>query len=85
MLRFLLVWVSMLGMAFDISMFATAQKMFSSLDSFALLAVPFFVLSGVIMNIGGIAARLVNFAKLFTGKLPGSLSYINIVGNMMFG
>lgn len=46
---------------------------------------PFFVLSGVIMNSGGIAARLVNFAKLFTGKLPGSLSYTNIVGNMMFG
>lgn len=75
----------MLILPFDISMFATAQKMFSSLDSFALLAVPFFVLSGVIMNSGGIAARLVNFAKLFTGKLPGSLSYTNIVGNMMFG
>ncbi|EJN5750203.1 TRAP transporter large permease [Salmonella enterica] len=75
----------MLVLPFDISMFATVQKMFSSLDSFALLAVPFFVLSGVIMNSGGIAARLVNFAKLFTGKLPGSLSYTNIVGNMMFG
>ncbi|EIC5303680.1 TRAP transporter large permease [Salmonella enterica subsp. enterica serovar Braenderup] len=75
----------MLVLPFDISMFATAQKMFSSLDSFALLAVPFFVLSGVIMNSGGIAARLVNFAKLFTGKLPGLLSYTNIVGNMMFG
>ncbi|EIQ2294684.1 TRAP transporter large permease [Salmonella enterica subsp. enterica serovar Newport] len=75
----------MLVLPFDISMFATAQKMFSSLDSFALLAVPFFVLSGVIMNSGGIASRLVNFAKLFTGKLPGSLSYTNIVGNMMFG
>lgn len=46
----------MLVLPFDISMFATAQKMFSSLDSFALLAVPFFVLSGVIMNSGGIAA-----------------------------
>lgn len=77
--------IMMLVLPFDISMFATAQKMFSSLDSFALLAVPFFVLSGVIMNSGGIAARLVNFAKLFTGKLPGSLSYTNIVGNMMFG
>ena len=75
----------MLVLPFDISMFATAQKMFSSLDSFALLAVPFFVLSGVIMNSGGIATRLVNFAKLFTGRLPGSLTYTNIVGNMMFG
>ena len=72
----------MLVLPFDVAMFSTAQKMFSS---FALLAVPFFVLSGVIMNSGGIASRLVNFAKLFTGKLPGSLSYTNIVGNMMFG
>ncbi len=61
----------MLVLPFDISMFATAQKMFSSTDSFALLAVPFFVLSGVIMNSGEL--------------LPGSLSYTNIVGNMMFG
>lgn len=54
----------MLVLPFDVAMFSTAQKMFSSLDSFALLAVPFFVLSGVIMNSGGIASRLVNFAKL---------------------
>ncbi len=75
----------MMVLPFDIAMFTTAQKMFSSLDSFALLAVPFFVLSGVIMNNGGIATRLVNFAKLFTGRIPGSLSYTNIAGNMMFG
>ncbi len=75
----------LLALPFDIAMFSTAQKMFSSLDSFALLAVPFFILSGVIMNNGGVATRLVNFAKLFTGKIPGSLSYTNIAGNMMFG
>ncbi|MBV1840554.1 TRAP transporter large permease [Photobacterium ganghwense] len=75
----------MLVLPFDIAMFTTAQKMFSSLDSFALLAVPFFILSGVIMNNGGIATRLVSFAKLFTGRIPGSLSYTNIAGNMMFG
>ncbi|MFM2478098.1 TRAP transporter large permease [Celerinatantimonas sp. MCCC 1A17872] len=75
----------MLVLPMDIAMFTTAQKMFSSLDSFALLAVPFFILSGVIMNNGGIATRLVNFAKLFTGRIPGSLSYTNIAGNMMFG
>lgn len=75
----------MLVLPFDIAMFTTAQKMFSSLDSFSLLAVPFFILSGVIMNSGGIATRLVNFAKLFTGRLPGSLSYTNIMGNMLFG
>lgn len=75
----------LMALDFNLAMFATAQKMFSSLDSFALLAVPFFILSGVIMNNGGIATRLVNFAKLFTGRVPGSLSYTNIAGNMMFG
>lgn len=69
----------------DVAFFTTAQKIFSSLDSFSLLAVPFFVLSGVIMNSGGIAIRLVNFAKLFSGQIPGSLSHTNIAGNMMFG
>lgn len=70
---------------FDIAIISMAQKMFSSLNSFSLLAVPFFVLSGVIMNSGGIATRLINFAKIFTGRLPGSLSYTNIAGNMLFG
>ncbi|WP_280541102.1 TRAP transporter large permease [Chromohalobacter sp. 11-W] len=69
----------------DIAIFTTAQKMVSSLDSFTLLAVPFFILSGVLMNNGGIALRLVNFAKLFSGRIPGSLAHTNIVGNMMFG
>ncbi|MDR5860384.1 TRAP transporter large permease [Halomonas eurihalina] len=69
----------------DIAIFTTAQKMASSLDSFTLLAVPFFIFSGVLMNNGGIALRLVNFAKLFSAKIPGSLAHTNIVGNMMFG
>lgn len=69
----------------DVALFTTAQKIFASLDSFSLLAVPFFILSGVIMNSGGIAIRLVNFAKLFSGQIPGSLSHTNIAGNMMFG
>ncbi|MDO3386670.1 TRAP transporter large permease [Gilvimarinus sp. SDUM040013] len=69
----------------DVALFTTSQKIFSSLDSFSLLAVPFFILSGVIMNSGGIAMRLVNFAKLFSGQIPGSLSHTNIAGNMMFG
>jgi tripartite ATP-independent transporter DctM subunit len=75
----------LLLMPMDRALFITAQKMVSSLDTFALLAVPFFILSGEIMNNGGIATRLVNFAKLFSGKIPGSLTHTNIVGNMMFG
>jgi tripartite ATP-independent transporter DctM subunit len=70
---------------FNAAVFTTAQKMVSSLDTFSLLAVPFFILSGVIMNNGGIALQLVNLAKLVSGRIPGSLTHTNIVGNMMFG
>lgn len=69
----------------DMALFTSAQKMLASLDSFSLLAVPFFILSGVIMNSGGIAVRLVDFAKLIAGRIPGSLAQTNIAGNMLFG
>ena len=69
----------------DMALFTSAQKMVASLDSFSLLAVPFFILSGVMMNSGGIAVRLVNFAKLIAGRIPGSLAQTNIAGNMLFG
>ncbi|MFS4437425.1 TRAP transporter large permease [Paracoccaceae bacterium GXU_MW_L88] len=69
----------------DMALFTSAQKMLASLDSFSLLAVPFFILSGVIMNSGGIAVRLVDFAKLIAGRVPGSLAQTNIAGNMLFG
>ncbi|WP_447893655.1 TRAP transporter large permease [Vreelandella sp. GE22] len=78
--------VTMLLIApFDVAVFTSAQKMVTGIDSFTLLAVPFFLLTGIIMNQGGIALRLVNVAKLFTGRLPGSLAHTNIVGNMLFG
>jgi tripartite ATP-independent transporter DctM subunit len=70
---------------FDIAVFTSAQKMVTGLDSFALLAVPFFVLSGIIMNNGGIALRLINLAKLLAGRMPGSLAHTNVLGNMLFG
>ncbi|MEQ8238305.1 MAG: TRAP transporter large permease [Cyclobacteriaceae bacterium] len=62
-----------------------AQRMATGLDSFALLAIPFFVLSGQLMNSGGIARRLVDFAKVLVGGLPGGLAFVNIVANMLFG
>lgn len=70
---------------FDVAIFSAAQKMFTGIDSFALLAVPFFILSGNIMNRGGIALRLINLAKLIGGRLPGSLAHANVIGNMLFG
>ena len=62
-----------------------AQRMATGLDSFALVAIPFFILSGELMNRGGIARRLVDFAKVMVGWLPGSLAYVNILGAMLFG
>jgi TRAP-type C4-dicarboxylate transport system permease large subunit len=62
-----------------------AQRMATGLDSFALLAIPFFILAGNIMNSGGIAYRLINFAKALVGNLTGGLAYVNVIANMLFG
>ncbi len=62
-----------------------AQRMATGLDSFALLAIPFFILAGALMNQGGIARRLIDFAKALLGMLPGGLAYVNILAAMLFG
>lgn len=62
-----------------------AQRMATGLDSFTLLAIPFFILAGQLMNSGGIALRLIEFAKVFVGRLPGGLSFVNVIANMLFG
>ena len=62
-----------------------AQRMATGLDSFSLLAIPFFVLAGQLMNKGGIAKRLVAFAKSLVGSLPGGLAHVNIIAAMLFG
>ena len=66
-------------------MFISAQKLVGGIDSFSLLAVPFFILAGLLMSSGGIARRLVNLSLLVLGKVPGSLALTNIAGNAMFG
>lgn len=75
----------LLVVPFEIAVFTSAQKMVSSLNSFSLVAIPFFVLSGIIMNNGGIAEKLVNFAMLFVGCIPGGLAHTNVLGNALFG
>lgn len=62
-----------------------AQRLATGLDSFALLAIPFFILSGQLMNRGGIARRLIDLAKVIVGRFPGGLAYVNILGSMLFG
>lgn len=73
--------------SFDPSVFAitAAQRVFSGIDSFALLALPFFTLAGNIMNKGGIAQRLVRLARLVVGWIPGYLAATNVLANMFFG
>ncbi|MDT0552851.1 TRAP transporter large permease [Urechidicola vernalis] len=80
---------SLLTMMVSISAVASfttvSQRIATGLDSFALLAIPFFVLSGQLMNKGGIAHRLIDFAKTLVGALPGGLALINIISAMLMG
>jgi len=62
-----------------------AQRIATGLDNFTLLAIPFFILSGQLMNKGGIAQRLINFAKTLVGSLPGGLAHINVMAAMLMG
>ncbi|SHI85771.1 TRAP transporter, DctM subunit [Tangfeifania diversioriginum] len=62
-----------------------AQRMGTGLDSFALLAIPFFILAGNIMNSGGIAIRLIDFARVLVGGIPGGVAMVNVLANMLFG
>ncbi|WP_020568969.1 TRAP transporter large permease [Neolewinella persica] len=62
-----------------------AQRMATGLDSFSLLAIPFFILAGQLMNRGGLAKRLIDFARALVGPLPGGLAAVNVVAAMLFG
>jgi tripartite ATP-independent transporter DctM subunit len=62
-----------------------AQQMATGINSFALLAIPFFILSGLLMGRGGIARRLIDFAKVLVGMFPGGLAYVNVLSCMFFG
>jgi tripartite ATP-independent transporter DctM subunit len=62
-----------------------AQRMGTGLDSFSLLAIPFFILAGELMNRGGIANRLIEFAKSLTGRMRGGLLHVNIIAAMLMG
>lgn len=72
-------------LTFDFGVFVSAQKIVTGINSFTLLAVPFFILSGLLMNTGGIAKKLIDFSQVLMGKVPGSLALTNIAGNALFG
>ncbi|USQ75924.1 TRAP transporter large permease [Ornithinimicrobium cryptoxanthini] len=70
---------------FEKAALVSSQRLFTGINSFTLLAIPFFVLAGVLMNTGGIAGRLIDAAKVLVGKTPASLANTNVVANAMFG
>lgn len=70
---------------FSGTMTTASQRLFIGTNSFSLIAIPFFILAGNIMNRGGIAIRLIKCAKLVGGKFYGPLAQANIVANMLFG
>jgi len=59
-----------------------AQKMFGGLENYGLLAIPLFMLTGELMNEGGMTKRLINMARVFVGGFRGGLAYINLLANM---
>ena len=77
-------FVAILAEGFDPSI-VVASKMAGGVNSFALLAIPFFILSGHLMGRGGMARRLIDFAGTLVGFLPGGLAYVNTMTCMLFG
>ncbi len=69
----------------DIPLEAVILKISDGTDDFALLAIPFFVLAGAIMAEGGMAARLINLARVFVGAIRGGLALVNILASSLFG
>jgi len=74
-----------LQIEFDYLLPTIGERLFSGLDSFSFLALPFFILSGNLMNQGGIAKRLLELAMVIGRRIPGTLWHSNVIANMLFG
>ncbi|MFS0557189.1 TRAP transporter large permease [Brevibacillus sp. 179-C9.3 HS] len=68
----------------NIPLLVVIQKMFNGTDSFPLMAIPFFLLAGKLMETGGISARLIRFANTIVGNLPGGLAIVAVMGCTFF-
>jgi tripartite ATP-independent transporter DctM subunit len=69
----------------DVPVIVMAQQMIQGINSYSLLAIPFFILTGQILGEGGLANRIVSFTNVFVGRIPGGLSLVNNVACMFFG
>jgi tripartite ATP-independent transporter DctM subunit len=73
------------ALTLDIPLAVIGQRMIQGLNSYSLLAIPFFILAGQIMSEGGLALRLINLAQLTVGAIRGGLAMVNCVACMLFG
>lgn len=71
--------------SFEIAAATVAQRMATGVYSFSLLAIPFFIMSGLLMGRGGIARRLTDLAAALVGRFPGGLAFVNVLSCMLFG
>ena len=76
--------VGYLAFTGGVPMTVVVQRMAPGLDSFPLLAIPLFILAGNLMNSGGLAARIFDFAQALLGHMRGSLAHVNIAASMIF-
>ena len=78
-------WASLTALGHAKPGFSVAHQTAAGIDSFTLLAIPFFILAGVLMGEGGMARRLIDLAQVLVGRLRGGLAYVNTVTCMLFG
>lgn len=68
----------------SIPLLVMPQKMYSSLDSFPLLAIPLFILAGAVMNVSGITSRLIDLSRILVGRLRGGMGHVTIMTSFLF-
>jgi len=69
----------------DITLWIIVHRMFTGIDTFTLMAIPFFMLAGELMVYSGTAEKLLNFANISVGRFRGGLGYVNVLASMLFG
>ncbi|MHC1760130.1 MAG: TRAP transporter large permease [Negativicutes bacterium] len=80
----ILTTIVLMVFAGELSSANIASSVYRGIDNFPLMAIPFFMLAGEIMNVGGMSRRIVNFANVLVGHVTGGLGYVSVVASMIF-
>ena len=80
----ILTTIVLMVFAGELSSANIASSVYRGIDNFPLMAIPFFMLAGEIMNVGGMSRRIVNFANALVGHVTGGLGYVSVVASMIF-